>query len=327
MMSELNYYAGLDIGGTSIKYGLVDSTGRIINRNQKPTMIEKGAKPLLHLVTNIAENLLFQAAEEDLPVKWLGVGSPGTVDNVTGVVKGRCPNIPGWVGTELGSHLTSHLNTPVYVDNDANAMALAELRFGAARRFESALCITVGTGIGGGIIIDRTIWRGSSFSAGEIGHIVIKTDGAKCRCGNTGCLEAYCSSEAILRRTRKRMDNGVTEIMSDVLAGNLDNLNIKKLFVAAKKGDETALEVLEETATIMGAGLSGVINLLNPEALILGGGIIEGGAGFIETVGAEIRRRAYPSATENLRILKAELGNDAGFIGAGLLGEYKSNKS
>ena len=98
-MSELKYYAGLDIGGTSIKYGLVDSTGKIIHRNQKPTMIEKGAKPLLHLVTNIAENLLFQAAEEDLPIKWLGVGSPGTIDNVTGVVKGRCPNIPGWVGT------------------------------------------------------------------------------------------------------------------------------------------------------------------------------------------------------------------------------------
>jgi glucokinase len=326
-MSDLTYYAGLDIGGTSIKFGLVDSTGKILLRDQKPTMVEKGAKPLLHLITNIAENLLFHAADEEIPVKWLGVGSPGTIDNVTGVVTGRCPNIPDWVGTEIGPHLTKHLNTPVYVDNDANAMALAELRFGAARRFESALCITVGTGIGGGIIIDRTIWRGSSFSAGEVGHIVINTDGPKCRCGNTGCLEAYCSSEAILERVRKKSRNGLSEIMSNIVSGHLGNLNIKKLFAAAKKGDEIALEALEETATILGAGLSGVVNLLNPEALILGGGIIEGGAGFIETIGAEIRRRAFPSATENLRILKAELGNDAGFIGAGLLGEYKSNKS
>jgi len=323
-MQKVEHYAGIDIGGTNIKYGLVDGAGKIIFRGQKPALVEKGAKPLLHLITNIAENLMLRAAEEDVPVNWLGVGSPGVVDNIAGVVKDKCPNIPDWVGTEIGPYLKEHLNMDVYVDNDANAMALGELRFGAGRRFNSAVCVTVGTGIGGGIIIDRKIWRGSTFSGGEIGHIVIDYNGPKCRCGNYGCMEAFCSSAAMIERAQKKFKNGMPEIFDNLLNGNEKKLNIKKIFAAAKQGDETALEVIEETATILGAGLSGVINLLNPEALILGGGIVEGGAGFIESVGAEIRRRAYPTAGENLRILKAELGNDAGFIGAGLLGEYKS---
>jgi len=325
-MQNIQHYAGIDIGATNIKYGLVNGTGEIIYRGQKPALVEKGSKPLLHLITNIAENLLLRAAEEDVKISWLGVGSPGVVDNLAGVVKGRCPNIPGWEGTELGPYLKEHLNMDVYVDNDANAMALGELRFGAGRRFNSALCITVGTGIGGGVIINRKLWRGETFSAGEIGHIVIDYNGPQCRCGNWGCLEAFCSSSAMIARIKKHFKDGVSDLFSEVIDGDEKKLTIKKIFTAGKKGDESALKVIEETATILGAGLSGAINLLNPEALILGGGIVEGGAGFIEAVGAEIRRRAYPSATEKLRILKAELGNDAGFIGAGLLGEHKSRR-
>ncbi len=326
-MSNLEYYAGIDIGGTSIKYGLADSEGKVLYRDQKPALVEKGARPLLHLITNIAENLLLHAAEDDIAVNWLGVGSPGTVDIQKGIVVGACPNIPDWVGIEIGPHLKDRLNMPVYVDNDVNAMALAELKYGAARRFSSAICLTVGTGIGGAVIINKELWRGSNFSAGEIGHIVINANGDKCRCGNRGCLEVYCSSAAMLNRVREKTKNGMSETLSETLSGNIGSLNIKKLFAAARKGDEMALEVIDETAKILGAGLSGVVNLLNPQALIFGGGIIDGGAGFIETVGAEIRNRAFPSATENLKILKAELGNDAGFVGAGLLGVYKSREN
>ncbi len=325
-MGELQYYAGIDIGGSNIKYGIIDSTGKILVREQKPARADKGATPLLHLITNIAENLLLHAAENEYPINWLGIGSPGTIDNLTGTVNGRCPNIPGWVGTEIGAHLKDHLNMPVYVDNDANAMALAEFRFGAAKRFRSVLCITVGTGIGGGIIIDGQLWRGAHFSAGEVGHIIIDYKGKPCRCGNIGCLEAYCSSQAILNRARSKLKDGMSEMLKSVLNGDPDNLTIKKLFAAARKSDETALEIVEETATILGAGLSGLVNVLNPQAIIFGGGVVDGGAGFIEIVGAEIRKRAFPSATEKLRILKAELGNDAGFIGAGLLGEHKSKR-
>lgn len=322
-MSQLNYYAGIDIGASNIKYGLVDSVGNVIFRDLKPSQVAKGAKPLLHMITNIAENLLLRAAEDEISINWLGVGTPGVVDTKIGKVIGISPNIPDWMGTELGSHLKEHLNLPVYVDNDANAMALGEMRFGAGRRFNSILCVTVGTGIGGAVIINKELWRGSNFTAGELGHIVIDYDGPKCDCGNSGCLEKYCTGPAMIKMASEKLKNGMTETMSKVLSGEIENLNIKKLFLGAKKGDELALSIVEKSAKILGAGLSGVVNLLNPEAIIFGGGVIDGGAGYIEIVGAEIRKRSFPTATENLRILRAELGNNAGFIGAALLGEHK----
>ncbi|MCP4703473.1 MAG: ROK family protein, partial [candidate division Zixibacteria bacterium] len=245
------------------------------------------------------------------------------VDINTGKVIGVSPNIPGWVGTKLGSHLKEYLNLPVYVDNDANSMALGELRFGAAKRFDNILCITVGTGIGGAVIINKELWRGSNFSAGELGHIVIDYNGQKCDCGNTGCLEKYCTGPAMLKLASEKLKDGMTNTMKEILSDNIENLSIKKLFSGAKKGDEIALSIIDQSAKILGAGLSGIINLLNPEAIVFGGGVIDGGAGYIEIVGAEIRKRSFATATENLRIVKAELGNNAGFIGAGLLGEYK----
>ena len=148
---------------------------------------------------------------------------------------------------EIASHLKEHLNMPVYVDNDANVVALGEFRFGAAKRFSSAICITMGTGIGGGIIINRQLWRGASFSAGEIGHIIVNENGRPCKCGNKGCLETYCASQPIIDRTREKLASGMTETMDEILEGNIDNLTIKKLFAAGKKSDETALAVIEET--------------------------------------------------------------------------------
>ncbi len=320
-MADKRVYAGIDIGGTNIKFGLIDSEGKILHREHRPTMAEKGAAPLLHLITNIAERLLYFAAEEDFPVNYVGVGSPGAVDYEVGKVIGPCPNIEGWQGTEIGASLRERLNMPVYVDNDVNAMALAESRFGAAAGARSAVCVTVGTGVGGGVIIDGKVRRGASSSAGELGHMTINFDGPKCNCGNNGCLEMYCCSQAMIDSMKQKVDKGLSDILKEVLDGNPDNLTIKKLFLAARKGDEAASEVIKETAVYLGIGLSGIVNLLNPEVVVVGGGIIDGGAGFLEIVTAEIRKRAFSSAVSNLRVVKASLGNAAGFIGAGLLGD------
>jgi len=148
-MSENLVYAGIDVGGTNIKFGLVSTDGKILYREQRPTMVDKGPEPLMHLVTNISEILLFYAAEEEYDVRWLGVGTPGAVDNREGKVIGCSPNIKGWEGMEIGRILHERLNLPIYVDNDVNAMALAETRFGAAVGYKSVICITVGTGVGG----------------------------------------------------------------------------------------------------------------------------------------------------------------------------------
>lgn len=320
-MSDNQVYAGIDIGGTNIKFGLFDAQGTILYKEQRPTMAEKGPTPLLHLVTNIAERLLYYAAEESYLVKWVGVGSPGAIDHRTGKVVGPSPNIEGWVGTEIGASMSERLNMPVFVDNDANSMALAETRFGAAMGARSVVCATVGTGVGGGVIIDGKLVHGSTSSAGELGHMTISVDGPECACGNRGCIESFCSSQAIIDRTKAKLKKGLTDIFKEVLEGSIDNLTIKKLFAAARKGDPVAAEVIEETAVYLGVGLSGVVNLLNPEVVVVGGGITDGGAGFVSAVAREIKKRAFFSATEKLLVVKAALGNDAGFMGAGLLGE------
>lgn len=322
-MASSHVYAGIDIGGTNIKYGLVDLKGKVIFREQRPTMVEKGADPLMHLVANIAERLLYHAAEEDMEVRWLGVGTPGAVDYRAGKVISISPNINGWQGMEIGRILKDRLNMPVLVDNDVNVMALAESRFGAAVGYQSAVCVAIGTGVGGGLVIDGKLYRGANFTAGELGHMTIDIDGPTCRCGGKGCLEMYCSSDAIIQRAQDKLKHQMTEAFENLLEGSLDNLNIKKLFAAAKKNDPVATDVIDETAAYLGIGLAGVINLLNPEILVLGGGVTDGGAGFVEAVGAAIRKYAFGSAVEGLRITKASLGNDAGFIGASLLGEAR----
>lgn len=320
-MSIKQAFAGIDIGGTSVKFGLFSPDGTIIYKEQKPTLAEKGAVPLMHLVANIAEQLMYHAAEDELEVRWLGVGTPGAVDFKTGRVIGATPNIEGWQGTEIGSTLKERLNMPVWVDNDVNTVALAELRYGAATGAQSAVCVTIGTGIGGAVVIDGQIQRGHSYSGGEIGHMSINFEGPDCKCGRKGCLEVYCSSQAIINRTKKRLEQHSSQLFDEISGGQIDKLTIKQLFTAAKRGDKIANEVLAETAQYLGIGLANLVNLLNPEIIIIGGGIADGGPEFLSKLSLAVKEQAFDSAVKELKIVKATLGNDAGFIGAGLLGE------
>ncbi len=291
-MSEKHVFAGIDIGGTNIKYGLFDSEGKVLCKEQRPTMAEKGPMPLMHLVTNIGEKLLYFAAEENHTVGYIGVGSAGAIDHKKGKVIGPSPNIVGWQGMEIGPIMTDRLNLPVYVDNDVNCMALAEARFGAAVGAASVVCAAVGTGVGGGLIVDGRLIRGATSSAGELGHMTIDVDGPKCACGNYGCVEAFCSSQAIIKRCIAKLKNGLTPIFNEVLEGSIDNLNIKKLFAAARKGDDAANQVVDETARYLGVALAGIVNLLNPEVVVIGGGITDGGAGFVTSVADEISQES-----------------------------------
>ena len=319
-MSDKQALAGIDIGGTTIKFGLIDPRGKVIFKDQKPTVVGRGAEPLLHLVSNIAESLLYHAAEEELDVRWLGVGTPGAVEPRTGKIIGPSPNITGWEGTELGGTLKKRINLPVFVDNDVNVMALAEARFGAAMNYKTAVCIAMGTGVGGGIVIDGKVLQGASGGAGEIGHMVIDPNGPSCRCGSRGCLEAYCSSAAIISRANQLLKNELTPVFQEVLEGKLENMNIRRLFAAYKADDPVARQVVTETAEYLGMGLANVVTLLNPEIVVIGGGIADGG-GIVDEVTAVIKKRALRPAGEVVRIVKASLGNDAGFIGASLLGD------
>lgn len=320
-MTDKKTFAGIDIGGTNIKFGLFDEDGKILHKESRATMATKGAQPLMYLVTNIAERLLFHAAEEEYDISYLGVGTPGAVNFRTGKVIGLCPNIKGWQGMEIGSTLKDRLNIPIFVDNDVNAMALAESKFGNAKNANSVVCVTIGTGVGGALIIDGKLWRGANYTAGELGHISIKYDSDIEHSGVYGSIEGFCSSKAIIKRLKTALKKNITPAFEKVLEGDLNNINIRKLFAALKLGDEMARQALDETAHYLGVGLAGVVNLLNPDVVVIGGGITEGGGGFVEAVADEIKKYAFDSAIENLKVVRASLGNDAGFIGAGLLGE------
>lgn len=315
-------FAGIDIGATNIKYGLVESDGKIIFHGKIATPKTGLPNKLFAKVIHCAEQLLLEADDLELSVGYLGVGSPGAINVKTGVVSGACPNIPGWIGFHLRDRLAEHLNIPVFIDNDANCAGLAEYRFGAGQGYQDIICLTVGTGIGGGIIRNGKIYHGSNYSAGEIGHTRIIFD-------NSGeyesdILERFVSSRAILMNVKKHLEEEMTPAFQNILSGDVSRLTIRKVFKALKKGDKIAGEVIHNSARILGTALSSIVNILNPELIIIGGGVAEGGFRFVDNVRDTIFSECLPVAAEGLKVVPAKLGNDAGFIGSAFLGEDKN---
>jgi len=315
MSSEL--FAGIDIGATNVKYGLVTLEGEIVYRNQIATPQNVLAETLFEKVAHCGEQLLIEADDQGAEVAYIGVGSPGTVNMLTGVIQGTCPNIPNWSGFHLRDRLAERLNLPVRVDNDANCAALGEHRFGAGRGYENIICLTIGTGIGGGIIVHDRLYRGATYAAGEIGHLLVCDGPAH----EEKYLETLVSSRALISRMRERLEGNITPAFKALIGDDLDKLTIRRLFTAIKRGDKVAPEVVIEAAETLGLALAGLVNVFNPELLVLGGGVTEGGSEFVDNVTNAIIRRAIPVAVESLKIVPAELGNSAGFIGAAFLDE------
>lgn len=311
-------WAGIDLGATNIKYGLLDNDGAVRYRNHLPTPDGESAEKLFEKIVYCGEQLLLLADEEEAAVGHIGVGSPGSVNVRTGIIQGTCPNLSGWVGFHLRDRLAERLNIPVFVDNDANCAALAEHRFGAGRGYDNLICLTIGTGIGGGLILDGRLYRGAGFSAGEVGHMpasgVDEDGGGK-------ILESLVSSRAILAELKERLQAGMSPVFQSLLGGDLSRLTIRKAFAAVKKNDSTARDVIGRSARILARALVGLVNVYNPERIILGGGIAEAGTVFVDIVSETVMAEALPAATDSLTVVAAELGNAAGFIGAAILGE------
>ena len=294
----------MDLGGTDLKYGLINSVGKILVSKKIRAKISEGQKALLEQLRTCVDELLALAAEKKWKVKQIGIGSPGAVNFQSGGIFVNCPNIPGWVGVNLKKSLRG-LGVPVLADNDANCVALAESLFGAAWGSASALCITVGTGIGGGVILDGKVYRGASFSAGEIGHTTLVFEGKPCACGNRGCLEKYASVSALMEAAAEQGFDSVRALTE----------------AANKREDAVALELISRQAACLGAGLASAVNLLNPDKVVLGGGFVDAYPPFLKMVEKEIRSRAFPAALLKLKVVKAKLGNGAGMVGAAFLGD------
>lgn len=309
---------GFDLGGTNMGASIVSLDGKILYSNECPTLASESAENVIGRIKNLIANCFEKAKTENLEILSIGIGCPGIIDTDNGIVK-YSPNITNWSNVEISKILNQEFQVPVYVDNDVRVAALGEYFFGAGKGYKNILCITIGTGIGGGIILDGKIMRGSSQSMGEIGHITLKKDGPLCGCGNYGCLEALASSIAIIREAKAVIENNGSEIMKNLLA-NTSELNAKLVTDAYHQGDKEAIRIINEVAEWVGIGLSSVINLINPEVIIIGGGVSMAGDILFNPIKKEIEKRALKIPRELVKIVPAQLGNDAGMIGSSTLG-------
>jgi glucokinase len=313
------YFIGIDLGGTNIKFGIASPEGAILHKGILPAQANLGRNAILNNIKEAIEESLAFARKKKIKIEGIGVGSPGTVNLESGKIEGSCPNLPQMVNVNLKKWLSRYFEFPIFVDNDANLMALAEFKFGAAKGYKDALCVTLGTGIGGGIILDGKLFHGSSFAGAEFGHMTICYNGLKCRCGGIGCLEMYASAPGMVKDAIKFLRRDTKSIIHKLIQRDLDRLTTEIIFEAERKGDALASDIINQSCAYLGAGIASAVNLLNPQVVVIGGGVSQGGNNFIKRIEKEVKRRAFPTATKNLKIVKAKLGNDAGFIGAAML--------
>lgn len=313
----MDFYIGLDLGGTNLKYALGNGDGKILIKKQRPSRARESSEEILN---NLVEAIHELQAKRKHTIKAIGIGSPGCIDFKKGQIIGIAANLPNWSNAPIKKQLQQRVDIPVFVDNDANLMALAETRLGAARNYKNVVCITIGTGIGGGIVIDGEVYRGANYSAAEIGHMSIEFNGKKCQCGNRGCLELYTSAPALIERYRHKL-------RGSGLSYNSDEIDSEYIFSKADIGEDLALESIDEVCDYLGSGIANILNLINPDIVVIGGGVAEAGDSFIARIAKAVKKRALNANVRNVKIVKALLGNDAGVIGAIMLAAENVNPS
>ena len=311
---------GIDVGGTNVKIALVDDKGKIIYSNSVPTYAQMGYEYTVNNIKQAIRDLMKETNTKPSDIQGIGFDFPGQVDYKTGVVK-LAPNIPGWVNVPIAKMIEDEFHIPTRIDNDVRCAALGELKFGAGKGCENFVCITVGTGIGSGLVINGKLVRGAANAAGEIGHIKLQMqDGPICGCGDTGCLEAFASGPSIVAMAQEYLKSGKSTNFRE-MAGVDGEITPYIVAKAAEAGDPVAKRIFEKTGYYIGMGLVSVINLLNPEKVIIGGGVAEAGDLLLEPIRKTIKERAMVIAGSSVEIVPAELGNSAGVIGASMLVE------
>lgn len=306
------WIAGVDIGGTNLRVGLVPfAGGRPIAVTSAPTLSERGPDAV---VADVVCMLRAAVAEVDRAnVAGVGVGAPGPLDRTRGVVL-ETPNL-AWREVPLAEMVERGIGLPVVLDNDANCFALGEWWLGAGRGADRLVGLTLGTGIGGGIVLDGEVYRGASDAAAEVGHMSVDYAGRSCACGSRGCVEAYASGSAIAARAAEGIAGGADSTLAAV-ADDPVGITAEAVCQAAAAGDRHAVLLLDETARILGVAIANLIHLFNPDVIVIGGGVATAGELLFTPLRAEVKRRAFRSATRACRIVPAELSATAGLIGA-----------
>jgi len=308
MSSGSEYFIGLDLGGSFLKYALGTRDGELIESGQLVSHGDGSQDDIFSVIFSAIESMQELAASQNGYIAGIGLGSPGAIHFEECRLIGFTPNLPNWKDAPIRQRIEEKFNIPVWADNDANIAAFGEARFGAARGKKNVICATLGTGIGGGIIIDGDIYRGAHYAGAEIGHMMIVHNGLPCDCGGIGCFEKYASATAMMREYNKKIvKNGVDQEPVT---------STKPIFQKAKEGQREAIEAIEETIEFIGTGFANLVNIFNPEVLVVGGGVAQAGQAFIDKIDHATRKRAMNPPCRELSIVEAELGNKAGVYGA-----------
>ena len=309
MMTD--FTLGIDLGGTNTKMGIVDATGQLLEQRSYPTNSHKGPDGVL---AEMAANGLKLISETGRTVKTVGIGSPGPINGKLGIVY-EAPNLGGWVNVEVTKILQQHMQLPVTLSNDANAAAYGEWWAGAGTEIDTMILLTLGTGVGGGIVINDELYSGIDDTAGELGHVIINFDGPLCGCGNRGCIEAYASATAILRDVRAAIAAGEPTSLK-LPEGDDPDFGTKQVYDAALAGDALSIRIFERMGFTLGITCATLINSLNPEMIAFGGAMSNAWELFQPIMVDTIKKNAFEAPANRCRIERARLGNDAGIIGA-----------
>lgn len=310
---ERNSVIGVDLGGTNVRSAVVDEAGRITHHNKLSVAGSRSADAVIDRIIACVSQTMDGCGRER--VVGVGVGTPGLIIAETGIVV-YAPNVPGWTDLPLKAILENRLNLPVAIENDANAAAIGEHWVGAGKGVRHMICMTLGTGVGGSIILNNQIWRGANGAGGEVGHTTVIENGVLCGCGAPGCLEAYASAPAIARQAREALLDGQDSMLTQLCGSDPRALTSAMVAEAAQAGDPVAFAVMHRSATLLGVAIASLTNLLNPELFVIGGGVINAGNLIFDPIWEEVHRRAYKWSASILRIVPAALGDDAGIIGA-----------
>lgn len=311
--SSSNIVIGVDVGGTTIKAGIVTSDGAIRYSNKYPTCADKGPSTVIQQIRSAVQDALQQS--NGSTVKAIGLGCPGVVDD-DGVVKAP-PNFVDWDEVPLKSELSKLFpGVNIAVENDANAAAIAESKFGAGVQYPNFLFVIWGTGVGGGIILNHKIFRGPTGGAGEIGHFSIDYNGPQCNCGNVGCVEAYVGQRYLSQRTAERLKIHPDSKILQLVNGDFSRIEPVYISQAAHEGDALAREILVEAGELLGVALSAVMNIMDLRVSIIGGGISAAGDFVMKATQDSVRRHVLKPLRKDIKVLPAQLGNEAGLLGA-----------
>ena len=305
----------IDLGGTKILTAVTNSQGKMLSRDHSITPALKGYEAVIHSILESAHRALKQADVAIEEITAIGVGAPGLSNPETGILF-TSPNLPGWQDVPLRDIVQERLGKQTFVINDANAAALGEFYFGAARGVRNFIYITLSTGIGGGIVIDGKIYSGTIGAAGEVGHMTIDDEGPICKCGNRGCWETLASGTALAREARHRIKEGVATSILEYAEGDVEKVTAQVIHNAATQGDSLAKELIARTGYYIGVGLANLVNIFNPELIVIGGGLSNIGDMLLEPAFKVAGERAYKEAFQAVRFASAELGRNSGVLGA-----------